>query len=318
MRKLASRRFLLVATTLVGAGLLAIAGVLQQREAQRAAAPLPEPAWRSADRSAAFLRNQLRPFAAADSAALARVAGHLHGCRFLDPATDPIHFHMTRALNSGHEFEAEVVLARRALPEGQQLELRVRRGNGAALHLRVGLQDGAIVAVEQATDSAATWRPWTGRQDLPLALGDLQLDEVLELGRAFDRGALVPVGRLEGLGSQPQFVLEASLDTTAVLSGSPAGSTPSPAVGAAALVYVDAQTGQVRSVRILDAKGYVVRVYEDLVWDPSGPQPFLAALQVTSIAGSSRTLFRRGGGGDGAASGAARTNPPGDANAAPE
>jgi hypothetical protein len=59
-------------------------------------------------------------------------------------------------------------------------------------------------------------------------------------------------------------------------------------------VYVDAQSGQVRSVRILDAAGYVVRQYEDLVWEMAGSGSRLAAFQVMSIAASSHTQFRRG------------------------
>ena len=287
------RRFYLRATALAGGSLLAIAFVLQRGESRRRSAPAPEPAWRSADRSAAFFEHQIRPLAAGDSIVPPRILAGLRACKLNESTFDPIRVRMTRSLNSGHEFEAEIVMTCRAVETGQNLELNVTRGDQEPVRLRVEVRAGAITAISQAVAQSSAWQPWTGAQDLPLALGDLQMGEVLELCRGFAGERFKPLGYLGGMGARPQFVLEMSLaptGRTALRSREPAAT---PTAGERALAYVDSATCNLRSVKVLDVKGFVVRVYDDLVWEMSDSRPRLRELQVTSMPSSSHTVFHR-------------------------
>jgi hypothetical protein len=287
------RRFFLGAITLLGAGLIAIAYVVQLRESQRRSAPAPEPAWRSADRSVAFLQHQLRPRATGDSIATARIVACVRASKPLDSTTDPLRVRMIRSLNSGHEFDSEIVLTCRAVETGQDLELNVTRGGQEPFRLRLQVRAGVIAAIQQAVASPSTWQPWTGARDLPLALGDLQVDEVLELCRAFAAGEFTPLGYLDGMGARPQLVLETKLAPRQRTSPESGEHIDTPAAGERALAYVDSATCDLRGVRVLDAKGYVVRVYENMVWEMSGSRPRLSELQVTSMPSSSHTVFHR-------------------------
>jgi len=287
------RRFYLGAITLLGAGLVAIAFGLQLRDSQRRSAAAPEPAWRSADRSAAFLERLLRPLAAGDSIVPPRVLAGLRACTLLESTADPIRVRMNRRLNSGHEFEAEIVLTCRTVATGQDLELNVTHGIQEPIRLRVEVRAGAITAISQAVANSTAWQLWTGAQDLPLALGDLQLAEVLQLCGAFAGGKFRPLGYLDGMGARPQLVLATSLvpaERATLRSGEP---NDTPAAGERALAYVDSATCDLRSVRVLDVKGYLVRVYDNLVWETSNSRPRLSELQVISNPSNSHTVFHR-------------------------
>jgi len=283
------RRFFLGSITLLGACLVAIAYVVQLRESQRRSAPAPEPAWRSAERSVAFLKHQLRPLAAGDSVVPAR----LHNDKFLDLTTDSICVRMIRSLNTGHAFESEITVNCRVVESGQNIELNVTREGHEPVRLRLEVRAGAIAAIQQADAASSTWQPWNGAQDLPLAIGDLQVGEVLELCRAFAGGKFKPLGYLAGMGARPQLVLETSLALADSTSPRSDPHNENPAAGERALAYVDSATCDVRSVRVFDAKGFVVRVYEDLVWETSDSRPRLSQLQVTSIPSNSHTMFHR-------------------------
>jgi hypothetical protein len=285
------RRFYLGATALLGAGLLAVALMLQIGESRRRAAPAPEPAWRSADRSATFFEHQLRPLAAGDSIVSQRVLARLRACNLLESTTDPIRMRMTRSLNSGHEFEAEIAMTCRAAETGQDIELNVTRGSQEPVRLRVELRSGAITAISQAVATPSAWQPWTGAQDLPLALGDLQVGEVLELCRAFAGSTFKPLGYLDGMGARPQLVLDTSLAAPERTAPQSVAHNETPSAGARALAYVDSATCDLRSVKVLDVKGYLVRVYDDLRWEMTDSRPRLSELQVTSMPNSSHTVF---------------------------
>jgi len=287
MRTRMARRSLLFGFTLLGAALLVIAAVLQSRETQRRSAPPPEPAWHSADRSAAYLLSQLQPLAAGDSATTRRALACLRACAFLDTATDSTFVRMTRTMNSGHEFDGAFEVRCRATATGQDLEFTLIREGHEPVRLGVEVRAGAVAVVHHA-------EPWKAAADLPLALGDLQIAEALALGQAFAAGALQPLGVLQGLGARSQIVFE----VTGFMPAQPASAESSErdagsATGARALVYVDAATCGLRSVRVLDTKGYVVRVYEDLTPTTENANARIAAFRVTSLPSSSHTVFRR-------------------------
>jgi hypothetical protein len=95
------------------------------------------------------------------------------------------------------------------------------------------------------------------------------------------------------MGARPQLVLEASL-VSAEGGSSPSGEhNENPATGQRAFAYVDSATCALRSVRVFDGKGYVVRVYDDLVWEMSNSSLRLSELRVTSMPSSSHTVFHR-------------------------
>jgi len=291
MRARPGRGMLLGALSLLGAGLLAIASVMQVRESASRSAPKPEQAWRSADRSDAFLVNRLRRLSPADTTATQRVLARLQSCAFLD--TTSIQLHMTRRLNSGHEFDAEITVTHRAAEAGEDVELTVMRTGRDPVRLRAQLRSGEITGFEQAVTPASTWQPWTTEPGLPFAIGDLDLSECVALCRAFALGALEPLGYLCGMGAEPQLVLAANLGRAEPADDSKAAAARRETVGIGALAYVDSATSRLRRVCVLDAKGYVVRIYEDLVWDTSRSRPRLSELHVASMPSSSQTVLRR-------------------------
>ena len=288
------RRLFLGATALLGATLLVAGLVLQAGDSRRRAAPPPEPAWRTTDRRAAYFEKQLRPVSAGDGVAVARVSGALRAVKFLDCTGDSIHMRMTRSLNSGHEFDSEMVWTCRAAEAGHEVEMDMTRGSQEPLRLRMMVRVGAIARVETGTGMPPVWQPWTAAQALPLALGDLPVSEVLELAHACTRDQFKMMGFLGGLGARPQAVLEASLAQTAQDSASTAAArVEKPAAGERALAYVDSATSELRSVRVFDAKGYLVRLYDGLVWTTTDSGARLSELQVTSVPNASHSVFHR-------------------------
>jgi hypothetical protein len=283
------RRSLLLGFTLLGAALVAIAAVLQSRDSQRRAAAPPAPAWHSADRTAAYLQSQLEPLAAGDSASTRRALAGLRACQFLDTTPGSATLHMTRSMDSGHEFDAVIGVNSRPAATGQDLEFALLREDQEPIRLRVEVRAGAVAAVHHAGRDATAWEPWNMAADLPLALGDLQIAEALALGHAFAAGTLQPLGVLRGLGARPQIVFETTRFAAAETGEKDAGN----AAAARALVYVDLSLGRLRSVRVLDADGYVVRVYEDLTPVAADAMTRIAAFRVTSRPSSSHTVFRR-------------------------
>lgn len=287
------RLIFLIGITLVGAVLLAIAAVWQSRETQRRAAGSPAPAWRSADRSVTYLEAQIRAFAPSDSAGWRRAVACLQALDLLPSGTsDPARARMTRTMNSGHAFDAEISVTRRTAAPQLELEFELTRPGQAQLRLRLDVRAGTIAAVRQADAASSSWQPWNGAPELPLSLGDLPVAEVLALAHAFGSGRLRPVGAVETLGAQPQLVLE-TMDFESAPGTEPAAGDPTnDTAGARAWAYVDAATCALRSVRVFDSKGFVVRMYEDLGWVESGARMRLSQLRVTSMPNNSHTVFR--------------------------
>lgn len=287
------RRFFLGATALLGAVLVGLALVLQMGDSRRRSAPPPEPPWRTADRSAAYLEKQLRPIALSDSAGVVRVLAALRELKFLECTGEPTTWHMTRSFNSGHEFESEIVLTCSAVAAGHDVELSATRAGKEPLQLRMAVRAGVITGVETGGGTPLVWQPWTGAEAFPLALGDLQVGEALQLGRACAGRSFKPLGYLNGMGARSQLVLETDLVPAARATPPAAEDRVPAAAGARALAYVDSATSELRSVRVLDAKGYLVCIYDGMAWAMAAPRSPLASLRVTGIPSSSHTQLRR-------------------------
>lgn len=282
------RWFRLAAVALLGAFLAGAGYFLQVRDSRLRSAPAPEPAWRSADRSAAFLEQQIRPLAAGDSTRSRHALARLQACTILPATNDSLRLRLIRSLNSGHEFDSEILLTRQAVKNGYDLELNRMREAKEPAGLRIAVRAGAVEAVSQGAGTPPIWGAWTGATQLPLALGDLQMGEVLELCRAVAGGEVQALGYLDGMGAQPQLLLEANL-------APPRGgsSSENPAAGARAIAYVDSATCALRSVRVLDEKGFVVRVYDGLIWQTLDSGARLSQVRVTSMPSNSHTLLHR-------------------------
>jgi len=284
------RRRFLVSIALLGTALIAIAAVLQWRDSKQRAVPAPEAAWRTADRNAAILERSLRPLTAGDSLALSRILATRRQFDFFGPPSTPVFFHLRRGLDSGLEFDAEIALRLRSVDSGRDIEIDVAPVNRDPVRFRIEVRGGAIAAMQQAAaDSTAPWQPWTGARDLPLAVGDLPVAEVLELAAQWMGTDLEPLGFLAGMGARPQYVFEMRLSA---LAHAPIADAATSAVGSRALVYVDSATCEPRCVRVLDVRGYVVRIYEDPIWS-EGAVSRLVQFRVTALSSSSHSVFRR-------------------------
>jgi hypothetical protein len=164
--------------------------------------------------------------------------------------------------------------------------------------LQVDVRGGAIAAVRQTDAATAAGQAWSDARGLPVAFGDLPLEEAVALAHAFAHGAWRPLGRVDALGAEPQLVLESALKLAPDLepggagTPAPAGADTAGATGTRAWAYVDAATAALRSVRVLDAADFVVRTYEDLMWASAVSPRRLASFRVTSNAHASHTLFR--------------------------
>jgi hypothetical protein len=268
MRAAGRRAFLLVLTVL-GAGLLATAWVLDRRTSRQRPVPPMQPAWRTAERSVTFLQHQLRPLATSDSIATRRAVARLRDARVLDFGRDTLRVRLIRRLNSGHEFESDVLLVPHAGATGHAVEVQVTRRHQPPIQFQFELREGEVAS------------PLAG--EALFAFGDLPIEEAIELRRSLEGGRFEPLGMLAGLKAEPQLILAATLGATA-------DSSSTSTRGRSAFAYVDSASCELRGVWVFDAQGYVVRVYDHLVWDATRSR--LAALEVSSNPNGSRTVLR--------------------------
>jgi hypothetical protein len=286
---LRDRRFFFAVMVLCGGALLGLAFLVQQRDRERREAPGPEPTWHAAEHNADFFKSRLRPLVPSDSALVARIRARLRQTGPVFPAVDSLHLHVTRTLNSGEIFASENVLAWRPTQEGRELTWVVERNGRARARLRVRIRNGRLGIIEQETPGApGSWQAWTEGADVPLALGDLPIGEVLALHRELMVDGLRPLGIAAELGATPQLVCESILVPTSA-------ATTKPAIEAVrALAYIDSASASIQRIRVFDPGGYELRAYEDFEWE-SGVRgtPDLLGLRVTSMPSNSHTLLRR-------------------------
>lgn len=279
----------LAAITLLGGCLLALAYFLDARERAARTAPPPEATWRTPEQHVSRLEALLRPMAAGDSAFDRRMRTALRTMRFLPPDGDSLLLRMTRTVEGRPVLEARVAIACSAGASGPVLVLAAHPDGRDAMQLRIDGRDGVVQSMRRAT--GATWTAWTPAAGLPLAIGDLQIEEAFQVFRAVrDSIALLGVTAPRPDG-RTEIVVATRLEALAVPTR-PA-TAAGPAAGRRALAFLDAESGLPRHIEILDAKDYVVRTFDEFAWETRHGSLHLVALRATSIPSRSDTRFRR-------------------------
>jgi hypothetical protein len=190
---------------------------------------------------------------------------------------------LRRTLVNGFEFECELrgSLSLDSDSEGPKtIDLAVAPEHKPPWSLRAALDDDGQATVDFVSSNGETSTQLP--EDLSVGLGDLQIGELLALWRAIASRKPRPIGIVSDLGSHELLVFEVPFSTAVPRRVAPALQT------AGALVHVDRETFELRSIRMLNSEEMVIRRYEDFSW--AGPESALH-FRVTSFPDGSHSLF---------------------------
>lgn len=245
------------------------------------AAPAPQkPDWIAYATPKAQWLAHLEPLdtAAADAA---RLREGLAGLRLASARAEAT---IRRALNSGHEYDSRVRVRYEEEGDTAELRLEIERSAGERVSYEAEIWDGEVARFEVDSGDGEVSELGSGA---PVSLGDLRIEDVLALYGTLRRGTLEPLGLLERAGSRRLLVLESDFSPFQALAGRP-GPESDGERGASALVYLAADELELRTVRVFDAAGRLVRVYGNFLFDGSAPRAFT----VSSLPSKSQTLLR--------------------------
>ena len=248
--------FALVCAVLVGSGaILALSPSARPPEAVHHSPPRNV----SATGKSQVLAHLLPATPAADEAArldaaLASLANRFHELRDLT---------YRRVLASGHELEANVELLIEVNGNGDanaRLIYDSVQSAGEKVTYRALARGGALHAFRaDSPGEALDALPEPVGDAPPISLGDVRIEDVFALAHGLAQGKQRWLGRLDRENARPLWVAELRLSGP----GARSGDTPSdPTRAAFAVITVDAERLDLRSVRIFDADAQLHRVYD--------------------------------------------------------
>lgn len=287
-------------------GVALLGGVLLVRSlvAARGAADAP-PGVAASDRLAGAPRKReltallTPPAAAAESrAAVARLRAQ--GRRLDEITSARSTWRLTRTLAEGYEFDSRLALTftRRLTRTGTagELLLEVTRPGVEAVAYRAEITPGGgITGLQYGTGGdAAQLQSVTVAGDAPLAVGDLRVQDVVDLQAALTAGRVVARGTLATFNAVPLQVFEVELPPAAP-GGSPGDAADRPSGRAAsALLYCAGPDATPRALRLFDAGGRLLRTFSDVTIEgphPGTGEPRLRSFRVQSSLTDSATVF---------------------------
>lgn len=208
-------------------------------------------------------------------------------------STTRVEFRTQRVVRSGFLYEARCTATYQERGETTDLRLTVQGAEGPPLTYWAEIQHGDLVrkGVEvPGRDGATERRPLALGSTLPFGIGDLDLRDVLLLHEALGDPDLQPEGILKAPKSAGLVVFD--VDLAGPPGGKAGGAAPAsyPTQGASALVYAGFPGLRIQVIRVFDAEGWCVRVYEDFEFDPDSPG-MPRRFRVESIPSTAHTVF---------------------------
>ena len=259
--------------------------------------PSPPPVLRPPDNAgpAGFLdkpnfQKLLQPIAdpAAAATLVSRFAEMRRRCR--SDATARVDARMTRVLDTGEEFDSDLVLYHR--PEGATARFRldvhpVRKEPWTYLAelrdtapLRASLY--TLGKVRRLTDDAAALKE--SNRTAVITVGDLGLSDAIAFMSARDRD-MTAAGWVDTMGSQRLFVIDWRLPPEGP------GDAAQPTPRGSALLYLYGESLALRTARVFDVRGNLERVVGDLEMSTDGDPCHLVSFHASSPARHSHTVY---------------------------
>ena len=208
---------------------------------------------------------------------------------------------LVRALRTGHVFASRITLSYERSAEHEEASLVVVRRDADPVTFSVTLEDGQLASIgaepgvsEGSRDVLAipvdVAQALAGGQLPPIGIGDLILQDLVILSNALREADGSLLGVLDGLGADPQLVIETPPSSDDGPAGDGASSDPN--LAASALVYLEPASFKLKAVRVFNRADRLVRVYADFVYPDAADQPGAAGFQVRSIVTGSHSVFR--------------------------
>ncbi|MCH8147137.1 MAG: hypothetical protein IH987_03975 [Planctomycetes bacterium] len=219
--------------------------------------------------------------------------------RQLADAALRINFRITRVLRTGHEFHSQIVLSYNQKATLAQVRLETTSGSGETAGYFAELRDGEVTRMGIGSPDAESNAEQMMQvfDNLPIGIGDLQLQDALSIYESFQRKEFRPIGWLQGLGSQRLLVFELNFRCSqSTANKADGGAMDSPVAldvrGASALLYIAPLSASVRALRIFDAEDLLVRTYDGFVFDNLGGLFPIKSFRAGSIPDESHTIFQ--------------------------
>lgn len=194
---------------------------------------------------------------------------------------------LLRTLANGQLFDSRILLDLRVVDSDGEFTLQTSHTDGTQANFRGTLHAHRLVELHagDGTRPLAAGLDSPAFQRLPIALGDLHIDDLHGVLGALTLGDIEVVGELATVGSLPLVAVDcrfpASTNSTSDYSTH----------GASAIVYLDRAHFVVRAVRVFDSADRQVREYSGFTYGDPNRMETLRTLHVRALASESETTF---------------------------
>ncbi len=248
----------------------------------------PAPAWHAQAPTRATFEASIEPASDAPLQELFVRAGLARAKQLLESSSGSVRARMTRVLDRGETYRSELELSFERRADDVFVELGVERDVTEPFAYKARLEGLQIVEATLVSDAGEQSIGFAG--DVPIALGDMLVPDVLALTEAIRNDAVETVGVLAALNSDPLLVLRAELAEEGEVAADP--SAPDDHRAVRALLYVDKTRFVPQAVRVFDRNDRLVRVYEGFTFREADSLLALSGLRVASLPNGSHTTFQ--------------------------
>jgi hypothetical protein len=172
-------------------------------------------------------------------------------------------FRTRRTIRNGSIFDSQSLLEWAHRNDGTgHAALSISGPGKSSRNFRLDFVDNKPTTLSARLDNREVISETKDLHSLPVIIGDLNIQDHFDLVSAVRERRYQVLGELQFLNARPQLVLSVDLGTASSLKNDnqPDEDESKPVT---ALILLDAETSELRSVRFFDAGGVLVRTYSD-------------------------------------------------------